>query len=280
MSFGFSSGDFIAATEVATKTLQFLAASEDHANKNSVIILSFRSLQAQRIKELQENLYQISLERVRALGSAVSESNVVRNNYDINNINYINHNLDQQLKEYGLSSALPARLTMTDEIAAEAIRNYETLSQEALDPDSLELGSGTLVSRALSIIFHKLLVPKRRYNYSVDEFRKISKDPNLRLNFRELNKDIREAKMRKQAFSERIWMGALGGVAVIGPMLLMSLHRTLITSLVTSSVATVLFTLVLALGARNLKGQEVLGAVAAYAAVLVVFIGTSIPPIS
>jgi hypothetical protein len=106
------------------------------------------------------------------------------------------------------------------------------------------------------------------------------KDPNLSLNFRELNKDIREAKMRKQAFSERIWMGALGGVAVIGPMLLMSLHRTLTTSLVTSSVATVLFTLVLALGARNLKGQEILGAVAAYAAVLVVFIGTSIPPIS
>lgn len=43
---------------------------------------------------------------------------------------------------------------------------------------------------------------------------------------------------------------------MIGPMLLMSLHRTLTTSLITSSVATVLFTLVLALGARNLKGQE------------------------
>ena len=75
-------------------------------------------------------------------------------------------------------------------------------------------------------------------------------------------------------------MRALGGVAVIGPMLLMLLHRTLTTSLVTSSVATVLFTLVLTLRARNLKGQEILEAVAAYAAVLVVFIGTSIPSIS
>ena len=159
---------------------------------------------------------------------------------------------------------------MADETVAEAIRNYETLSQEALEPYSLS------ESRTRSIIRHIFRLPKPQYRFL---WKEMLKDPNSGLNLRELNKNIREVKMRKQAFSERIWMGALGGFAVIGPMLLMSLHRTLTTSLVTSSVATVLFTLVLALGARNLKGQEVLGAVAAYAAVLVVFIGTSIPPL-
>jgi len=108
----------------------------------------------------------------------------------------------------------------------------------------------------------------------------IDQEPNGVLNFRELNKEVRQAKERKQAVSERIWMGAFGGTAVIAPMLLMSLHRDLNTSLITSSVATALFALVLALAARNLKGQEVLGVTAAYAAVLVVFVGTSMAPVS
>jgi hypothetical protein len=272
MSFGFGIGDFIAATQLATNSLEWLAASENDANQDSVIILSFRSLQVQRIKELQRELYQISLDRVQALSSAAPESNTAGRDEELGGINM---HLDSLLCKYGSSDALPARLTMTDKIAADAIRNYEILSQEALDLNSLKHGSRT--QRIIHDIFG---LGKRQSDFLKEELRKISKDPNLGLNFRELNKDIRETKMRKQAFSERIWMGALGGVAVIGPMLLMSLHRTLTTSLVTSSVATVLFTVVLALGARNLKGQEVLGAVAAYAAVLVVFIGTSSPPIS
>lgn len=273
MSFGFGVGDFIAATELATNTLALLTASENEADQNSVIILSFRSLQAQRIKELQQELYRISLDRVQELHSAAPGSTTAGRNEE-SKLGEINRHLDYSLNIYGWSGALPTRLTMTDEILAEAIRNYETLSQEALDLNAVKRDS-----RTQSIIRHILRLPKPQYDFP-GELQKLLEDPNLSLNFRELNKDIREAKMQKQAFSERIWMGALGGVAVIGPMLLMSLHRTLTTSLVTSSVATVLFTLVLALRARNLKGQEVLGAVAAYAAVLVVFIGTSIPPIS
>ena len=125
---------------------------------------------------------------------------------------------------------------MTHKSAAEAIRNYETLSQESLDL-SLERRD----SRTQSIIRHISEFPKRQGNRIMEMIRKSSEDPNLGFNLRESNKGIREAKMRKQAFSERIWMGALGGIAVIGPMLNISLHRTLITSLVTSSIATVLF---------------------------------------
>ena len=263
MSFGFSIGDFRAATEFALNVSALLRAPENENNPDSVIILSFRSLQAQRIKELQEELYQISLERVRQLNSAPAGSTGPDGFL-------VNRNLDHLLNNYGWSGALPARLTITDETSAEAVRNYETLSQEAVEPNSL------IESRTSSIIRHIFRLPKPQYDFLGMA---VLKDPRSGLNLRELNKNIREAKMQKKAFSERIWMGALGGVAVIGPMLLMSLHRTLTTSQVTSSVATVLFTLVLALGARDLKGQEVLGAVAAYAAVLVVFIGTSIPPV-
>ena len=86
--------------------------------------------------------------------------------------------------------------------------------------------------------------------------------------------------MLKQAYSDRLWMGAFGGIALIGPVLLMSLQRDLKTSLITCSVATTLFTVVLAISGKNLKGQEVLAVTAAYAAVLVVFVGTSMSPIS
>lgn len=72
MSFGFSIGDFIAATQIATTLWDSLKAVPD---RNSVIILSFRSLQAQRIKELQKELYQASVDRIEALRLAAPESN-------------------------------------------------------------------------------------------------------------------------------------------------------------------------------------------------------------
>lgn len=65
---------------------------------------------------------------------------------------------------------------------------------------------------------------------------------------------------------------------LISPMLLMVLHSDRTTSLATTSVATMLFALALAISGRDLAGKDVLGAVAAYAAVLVVFVGTSITP--
>jgi|SRR5579862_9309678 len=98
MSFGFSIGDFRAATELATNTLGLLTA-ENEANQNSVIILSFRSLQAQRIKELQQKLHQISLVRVRALGLAAPESDAGRSRED--ELRAINRDLDDLLSGYG-----------------------------------------------------------------------------------------------------------------------------------------------------------------------------------
>ncbi|KAJ5713255.1 uncharacterized protein N7483_010436 [Penicillium malachiteum] len=84
-----------------------------------------------------------------------------------------------------------------------------------------------------------------------------------------------EEKVQWARLWERIFMGVCGGVALIAPMLLMVLHKSRATTLATTSVATILFALMLALLGKNLRGQDVLAAVAAYAAVLVVFVGAS-----
>ncbi|OCK73095.1 hypothetical protein K432DRAFT_450053 [Lepidopterella palustris CBS 459.81] len=73
----------------------------------------------------------------------------------------------------------------------------------------------------------------------------------------------------------KIWGGMFGGLVLIVPMLIMTLHSTIKTSLITSS----LFIIGVAFGLVFLSQgtwQDVLGMTAAYAAVLVVFVGTSI----
>jgi VIT1/CCC1 family predicted Fe2+/Mn2+ transporter len=76
-------------------------------------------------------------------------------------------------------------------------------------------------------------------------------------------------------YLERLAMGLAGGAALIAPMVIMVLKKDLVTTLVTTTVATMLFAGGLALLGTKLKGEMVLASVAAYAAVLVVFVGTS-----
>jgi hypothetical protein len=83
-------------------------------------------------------------------------------------------------------------------------------------------------------------------------------------------------RIRSALFVSRLFMALFGAISLIGPTLIMSLHASLTTSLITTSVATVLFGLVLAIGATDSSGQDVLGATAAYCAVLIVFVGTSL----
>ncbi|CAI7633575.1 unnamed protein product [Penicillium glandicola] len=82
-------------------------------------------------------------------------------------------------------------------------------------------------------------------------------------------------KSKQSELWDRLWMGFCGGLALIAPMLLMVLHKDQVTTLATASIATMLFAVGLAYFGSNLKGQEVLASVAAYAAVLVVFVGTN-----
>jgi hypothetical protein len=96
--------------------------------------------------------------------------------------------------------------------------------------------------------------------------------------YREIDGYGLEERSRKERWRERLRMALFGGAALIGPTLIMSLSPGRTTSLVTASLATLLFALALAKFATTSTGKDVLGATAAYAAVLVVFVGTSSSP--
>lgn len=93
--------------------------------------------------------------------------------------------------------------------------------------------------------------------------------------FRELDQQGRLSREQKQAFSGRVAMALFGGISLIVPMLIMTLNPSQNKSLITTSVATFIFAITLALGATDSAGKDVLAATAAYTAVLVVFVGTS-----
>lgn len=75
----------------------------------------------------------------------------------------------------------------------------------------------------------------------------------------------------------RFIMAFVGGAALVVPMIIMVFSPSLTKSLVTTSVSVVLFAIFLALGISS-SNQDTLAATATYATVLVVFVGTSLPP--
>lgn len=95
--------------------------------------------------------------------------------------------------------------------------------------------------------------------------------------FREIDQAGRIRRAKRKAFTTRLIVALLGGISLISPILIMTLHAPTSTSLITVSVATFVFALVMALFATDVGGKDVLAATVAYAAALVVFIGTSTP---
>jgi VIT1/CCC1 family predicted Fe2+/Mn2+ transporter len=93
--------------------------------------------------------------------------------------------------------------------------------------------------------------------------------------FRELAKEGKLDRERRKAYLSRLSMAYFGGLALVVPMLIMALHKELVVSLVTTSVATAIFAIVIALWSTYASGKDVLASTAAYTAVLVVFVGAS-----
>ncbi|KAJ6013493.1 hypothetical protein N7540_008084 [Penicillium herquei] len=83
-----------------------------------------------------------------------------------------------------------------------------------------------------------------------------------------------ESKARLD-FLSRLVMALFGGAALIVPMLIMTLHPSKLNSLLTTSLFVVGIAVILAWFMKDAGPKDILGATAAYAAVLVVFVGTS-----
>lgn len=75
-------------------------------------------------------------------------------------------------------------------------------------------------------------------------------------------------------FLGRLWVAILTGLSLIAPMLFMKLYDNLIAQLVTASAAVLILGAILAY-LEEMQKKDVVAGTAAYAAVLVVFIGTS-----
>ena len=91
-------------------------------------------------------------------------------------------------------------------------------------------------------------------------------------------KDRKFTRERKlEALLNRIKMALFGGVVVVAPMLIMTLHRTLLTTLLTTSLFVLAVGLILAWSMEDGEPKDILTATAAYAAILVVFVGTTLP---
>ncbi|KAB5528028.1 hypothetical protein GE09DRAFT_1064721 [Coniochaeta sp. 2T2.1] len=81
------------------------------------------------------------------------------------------------------------------------------------------------------------------------------------------------AKAWLAGFKERVLFAALGAAFLIGPMWLMVLQSWLYTTLIATTAFVAAFGLIMAYYLD--EGKDVLASTAAYAAVLVVFVGTS-----
>lgn len=258
------------------------AVAVTHTNTGNIVVLNFKALQLLRIKTLQQELFDLQM-RLQFGGFTADEYNQKLTV------------LDTTLTSYGQLLYLSSKCTVivSSQSIAQALQNYETLAQNSLDyiPDSQELFGTPRGLAPYQPPDNDGHFGTRRSNKRYTEFRLSGWTKytlsgqnalgggdyvlNRSLKFRELDRDGREARARKSALVERFAMALFGGVALIAPMLVMTLHPTQTTSLVTVSVATLLFALILAVFAKETAGKDVLAATAAYAAVLVVFIGTS-----
>ncbi|RYO80264.1 hypothetical protein DL766_007822 [Monosporascus sp. MC13-8B] len=233
-------------------------------NPRSHIVLNFRTVQRERIYGLQREI----LDKVDSIKDAMKpKPDMVSGS----RLQSMNDELDQLLHKYGKPQDQKDGTTsgVAEVRSANALRDYETFSQEPIaNPE--HKGKRMLgifpVFGPLRTIIQIISEPSERHP--------------IDCHFRELNREIRLEKEREEAFLNRLMMGTFGGLALIIPMLIMALLPGLKTSLITSSVATVLFASGVAEYADNAAGKDVLAAVAAYAAVLVVFVGASMAPIS
>ena len=113
------------------------------------------------------------------------------------------------------------------------------------------------------------------YNYYVlKESRKLTK---LRVQSDLDGKIAKTAILAKaqKDFTARMIMALFGGFALVVPMLIMSLHPSRLTNLLTTSLFVFAVAAALAWFMKTAEPKDIIGATAAYAAVLVVFVGTS-----
>jgi hypothetical protein len=84
---------------------------------------------------------------------------------------------------------------------------------------------------------------------------------------------VEKKHKESQALFARLTMALGGGLALVAPMLIMVLHSTKLTAILTTSCFVVAVAIALAVFMVDSQPKDVVACTAAYAAVLVVFVG-------
>ncbi|KAI6810502.1 hypothetical protein KC340_g16748 [Hortaea werneckii] len=188
------------------------------------------------------------------------------------------HALQARLTNEAAESFQTGRLDLEDlqqtlNLYSDAVRNLDFMSEKAklgYDKDPFLLKSSRALERGIlessGFIPHHVL-PKGELPLPYDH-----EHPLLSNAFGRHHAN--EATSKKQRL-ERFAMASFGGLLIIVPMLIMANVPGKVASLVTSCVAIAIFAALVTLGTK-LGPHEVLASVAAYAAVLVVFVGLSL----
>lgn len=160
----------------------------------------------------------------------------------------------------------------TDIAAGDGVRNLDFMKECALrgyEDDPFILKTSRAIDRrileAVGLVPNHLL-PKGQLPSAED-----AENPRLRTSGRNKANEMARAHSR----SSRLLLATAGGLSLIGPMLIMANVPGRMSSLVTTCVSMLIFVVFIAFF-TELGPNEVLATTAAYAAVLVVFVGTSL----
>jgi hypothetical protein len=239
-----------------TPTIATTNAAESTVKKE--LVISFAGLQRMRLRKLQANL----ANRVMTMRFKGEEP----------------RDWEELLKEYSkFSDRLKTPMKLITQ-AANAVRDYDFICScvdRPNDPFILssarELEAGIL-SNELTHIPENLRSAQDGGWDAIEFVRPEWKDMFTR---GELSQEA-----RLKAFFERLGMAIFGGIFLIGPMWLMVLKPDRYTVLISTSVFVLAFAIVMAVALVKDTMVTVFSATAAYAAVLVVFVGTTTTPSS
>ncbi|KAK5718113.1 hypothetical protein LTR17_015835 [Elasticomyces elasticus] len=166
------------------------------------------------------------------------------------------------------------------ELDLHEIRDKLKLYCDAVDSLEKVLGrritaSGVPKSQATILETAFRLDVRSSYTPSNDRIRKISSDllPGW---FSSTFLETLSPHLSLTIMIERLTVAFFGGASLLVPMIIMTFRTSRTARLVTVCVATLLFAYAIALF-TSAKKQDILGATAAYAAVMVVYVGTVLP---
>jgi hypothetical protein len=184
-------------------------------------------------------------------------------------------NAREHLKAFGTSAhLLPSDQDIVDDSAATAIAPYLAIIDQNA---SNSYSNATTEHAKTAFAAYATSYIQQIYQTHQTQDQNIFKIPRTTTDLQQQDREkIRRAywDARRKTYLNNTVYAVIGGLFLIAPMLIMTLHPTTLTSLLTTSLFIFNVAAILAFVWQSAEPKDIVGATAAYAAVLVVFVGT------